>query len=123
QINVTGGTVNTTPVQQQIYGNVASDGVGRWMGSLAVDKFGNMALGYSASSLLVQPDLRYAGRLATDPLNTLPQGEAALIPSTVTRGGQVGISRWGDYSAMSIDPNGCDFWYVGEYYEPTSTTH
>jgi hypothetical protein len=121
QINVTGGTVNTTPVQQQIYGNVGSDGLSRWMGSLAVDKNGDMALGYSASSLTTFPDIRYAGRLAGDPLNQLPQGEASLLGG-VGRGVQVGPDRWGDYSAMSIDPNGCDFWYVGEYYSNASTS-
>ena len=45
QINVTGGTINTTPIQQQIYGNIGADGLHRWMGSLAVDGQGNMALG------------------------------------------------------------------------------
>ena len=66
QINVTGGTVVTTPVQQQIYNNGA-DGINRFMGSLAVDRQGNMALGYTASSSSVAPDIRYAGRLAGDP--------------------------------------------------------
>ena len=126
QINVTGGNVNTTPVQQQIYGNLVTngvgDGIGRWMGSLAVDKNGDMALGYSAASLTTAPDLRYAGRLAGDPLNTLAQGEATLLGG-VSRGVQVGIDRWGDYSAMTIDPDGCTFWYVGEYYDASSTSN
>ena len=122
QISVTGGTVNTTPVQQQIYGNVAADGVHRWMGSLAVDKNGDMALGYSAANAAVAPDIRYAGRLAGDALNQLPQGEASMIPGSVTRGVQVGVNRWGDYSAMTIDPDGCTFWYTNEYYESTSTS-
>ena len=72
-------TVGTTPVQQQIYGNVGSDGLHRWMGSLAVDKDGNMALGYSVSSGTVSPDIRYAGRLAGDTLGTLPQGETTML--------------------------------------------
>jgi hypothetical protein len=124
QINVTGGTVATTPAQQQIYGNVGGDGVHRWMGSLAVDKDGNMALGYSASSSTLNPDIRYAGRLASDPLNTLPQGETTMLPG-VTRGTQSGncgsgaCARWGDYSAMTVGPDGCTFWYTNEYYETT----
>jgi hypothetical protein len=119
QINVTGGTVNTTPVQQQIYGNVGADGLHRWMGSLAVDGQGNMALGYSTSKAGVNPDIRYNGRLASDPLNTLPQGEATL---QVGGGSQVGscggtCTRWGDYSAMTVDPaDDCTFWYTNEYY-------
>jgi hypothetical protein len=121
QLNVTGGTIAATPVQQQIYGNVGSDGVNRWLGSLAVDKDGNMALGYSATSATLNPDIRYAGRLATDPLGTLPLGETTLLPG-VTRGTQSGdcgggpCVRWGDYSSMSLDPDGCTFWYTNEYY-------
>jgi hypothetical protein len=93
------------------------------MGSLAVDKEGNMALGYSASSATLNPEIRYNGRLASDPLNTLPQGEATLAgnPSPVngTQSGNCGGStciRWGDYSAMTLDPDGCTFWYTQEYY-------
>ena len=121
QINVTGGTISTTPVQQQIYGNLGSDGVGRWLGSLAVDDYGDMALGYSAASASVNPDIRYNGRLATDPQNTLPQGETTMLAG-VTRATQTGncggtCIRWGDYSGMSLDPDGCTFWYTNEYYE------
>jgi Concanavalin A-like lectin/glucanases superfamily/Bacterial Ig domain len=124
QINVTGGTIGTAPVQQQIYGNVGGDGLHRWLGSLAVDRNGDMSLGYSVSSSSVNPDIRYAGRLATDPPNTLPQGETTMLPG-VTRGTQAGncggsaCARWGDYSAMTIDPDGCRFWYTNEYYETT----
>jgi len=124
QLNVSGGTISTTPVQQQIYGNLGSDGVHRWMGSLAVDKGGDMALGYSASSSTLNPDIRYNGRLASDTLGTLPQGENTML-SGVTRGTQSGTcggstcTRWGDYSAMTVDPDGCTFWYTQEYYETT----
>ena len=122
QLNVTGGTVAATPVQQQLYPS-ASDGLHRWMGSLAVDKSGDMALGYSVSNSTTNPDIRYAGRLAGDPLNTLPQTEKSMLAG-VTRGTQSGscggtCSRWGDYSAMTIDPDGCTFWYTQEYYETT----
>jgi hypothetical protein len=122
QINVTGGTIVSTPVQQQIYGNLAADGVHRWLGSLAVDSQGNMALGYSASRNTVAPDIRYVGRLGTDPLSTLPQTETTMLPG-ITRFSQSGSCggtciRWGDYSAMSVDPaDDCTFWYTNEYYE------
>jgi hypothetical protein len=127
QINVTGGTVTTTPVQQQIYGNVGADGVHRWMGSIAADVQGNMALGYSASRNTLNPDIRYAGRLLADAVNTLPQTETSLIPAAVVRGTQSGncagspCTRWGDYSAMTLDPDGCTFWYTTEYYETSGT--
>jgi hypothetical protein len=120
QLNVTGGTVNTTPVQEQIFNNGA-DGLNRFMGSMAVDGSGNAALGYTASSSNVPPDIRYVGRLKADPLNQLPQTETTMLPS-VTRSVQTGTcgltcTRWGDYSSMSIDPvDGCTFWYANMYF-------
>jgi hypothetical protein len=125
QIDVTGGTINTTPIQQQLYPG-ANDGLSRWMGSLAVDKKGNMALGYSVANASTNPDIRYAGRLAGDPLNTMPQTETSMLPG-VTPGSQTGMcgggkcTRWGDYSAMTIDPDGCRFWYTQEYYATTGS--
>jgi hypothetical protein len=80
QINVTGGPVNTTPVQQQIYGNVGNDGIHRWMGSLAVDGQGNMALGYSASKAAMHPDIRYNGRLAANPGTPLRRARRRCRP-------------------------------------------
>jgi hypothetical protein len=120
QINVTGGTIMSPPVQQQIYGNLSADGVHRWMGSLAVDRQGNMALAYSVATNTLNPGISYNGRLAGDPLGTLPQGETVLQAGG---GGQTGncggspCTRWGDYSAMSVDPiDECTFWYTTEYY-------
>jgi transposase-like protein len=91
----------------------------RWMPSLAVDKFGNMAIGYSVSSSTMYPAIRYAGRLVTDALGTLGQTEQTLIAGTGSQKG--GYNRWGDYSSMSVDPvNDCTFWYTTEYYETVS---
>jgi len=89
------------------------------MGSAAMDGSGNLAMGFSASSSSISPEIRYAGRLATDPLNTLAQGEATLFAGT---GSQVSTgSRWGDYSALTVDPvDDCTFWYTTEYYSTTS---
>jgi hypothetical protein len=120
QIDVTGGVVATTPVQQGIHAPDSS--VNRWMGSLAVDGAGNMALGYSTSGDTAPkfPSIAYAGRLATDPLNTLPQTERVMIAgagSQVNNCGGAPCERWGDYSAMSVDPvDDCTFWYTNEYY-------
>ena len=126
QLNVTGGTVVTSgPLQQSTWAPDAS--VARWMPSLAVDKDGNMAIGYSASSSTLFPAIRYAGRLVTDPANTLGQTETSLIEGTASQccnfsDGSVN-NRWGDYSAMTIDPDGCTFWYTTEYYQsPQPTT-
>src|SRR5438477_5058864 len=121
QIDVTGGNITTTPVQEQISNNGA-DGLSRFMGSLAVDHAGNVAVGYAAESVSVAPDVRYAGRLSTDPLNALPQTEVTMLPS-VSRSVQTGncgsssCTRWGDYSAMTVDPtDDCTFWYTHMYY-------
>ena len=90
----------------------------RWMGSLAVDRFGNMALGYSVSSASMYPAIRYTGRLASDPVGTLTQGEISLIEGTGAQSNR--FNRWGDYSAMTVDPvDDCTFWYTNEYYETT----
>src|SRR5439155_12749131 len=76
--------------------------------------------GYSASSASIFPQIRYTGRLVTDPLNALSQGEATLFAGT---GSQTGTSsRWGDYSDLTIDPaDDCTFWYTQEYYATTSS--
>ncbi|HLC15366.1 MAG TPA: PKD domain-containing protein, partial [Thermodesulfovibrionia bacterium] len=94
-------------------GTFAPDSAHRWMGSIAMDKDGNIALGYSVSSSSVFPSIRYTGRLASDPSGTMTQGE-----TTITNGAfaQTASSRWGDYSAMSLDPaDDCTFWYTNEY--------
>src|SRR2546423_6612526 len=90
------------------------------MGSAAMDGQGNLAIGFSASSSSIHPQLRYAGRLATDPINTLTQGEAHLYDGA---GSQTGSgNRWGDYSALTIDPvDDATFWYTNEYYSTTTT--
>jgi hypothetical protein len=121
QINVSGGVVNTTPVQQQIFNN-GSDGSNRFAGSLAVDRNGDAALGYSVSSSSVAPDIRYVGRLASDPLGQMPRSEVTLLTGS-TRSVQTGncgasaCTRWGDYSAMTVDPlDNCTFWYTSMYF-------
>jgi hypothetical protein len=90
------------------------------MGSLAVDNQGNMALGYSTSNSTNFPSIAYSGRLATDPLNALPQTEVQLVAGAGSQTNNCGgapCNRWGDYSSMSIDPaDDCTFWYANEYY-------
>jgi len=95
-------------------GTYAPDATYRWMGSIAEDQSGDMAMGYSTSSSSAHPGIAYTGRLVTDPLNTMPQGENSMI---VGAGSQTGtLTRWGDYSSMSISPSdGCTFWYTNEY--------
>jgi uncharacterized repeat protein (TIGR01451 family) len=90
-----------------------NDGHDRFMGSIAMDQDGNIALGYSVSSSTLNPAVRYATRLASDPLGTLG-AEAVLINGS---GSQTSSNRWGDYSGMAVDPvSDCSFWYTNEYY-------
>ncbi len=121
---IRGGAVNTTLADASIYqqGTYAPDNLHRWMGSIAMDHVGNMAVGYSVSSNAVYPSIRYAGRLASDPLGTLPQAESEIIAGSGSQTGadSYGRGRWGDYSAMSVDPvDDCTFWYTQEYVETT----
>ncbi len=87
----------------------------RWMGSIAMDKAGDLALGYSISDAsTINPGIRYVGRLVGDPLGTMSQGEFTLVNG---QGQQIANGdRWGDYSAMRVDPaDGCTFWYTSQY--------
>jgi uncharacterized repeat protein (TIGR01451 family) len=121
QLNVTGGTISTTPVQQQIYN--PGDALHRWMPSIAADKLGDAAMGFSTSNGTAPnfPSIAYAGRLAGDPPNQMSQGETELIHgggSQTNNCGGLPCHRWGDYTAMSVDPvDGCTFWYTNEYYD------
>jgi N-acetylneuraminic acid mutarotase len=112
--NATSGTPAFT--QQGTY---QPDTTYRWMGSIAMDRSGDMALGFSASDATIHPQIRYTGRLVGDPLGTMGQGEAHLFDGA---GSQIDTaSRWGDYSDMTVDPvDDCTFWYTQEYYQTTS---
>jgi len=108
EIRSPGGT--PTVFQQGTY---APDASYRWMGSIAMDRAGDIGLGYSISSSTTHPGIRYTGRLVTDALNTL-QAEASIIDGAGSQTG--GLSRWGDYSSITVDPvDDCTFWYTNEY--------
>ena len=112
--NVTNGPA--TVAQESTY---QPDSTWRWLGSAAMDRDGNLAIGYSASSSTIFPQLRYAGRLASDPVNVLGQGEATLFAGTGSQSGTG--SRWGDYASLTVDPvDDCTFWFTSEYYTTTS---
>jgi hypothetical protein len=97
--------------QQGTFG--PADSVSRWMGSIAMDKNGSIALAYSASGSTTFPGIRYTGRLSTDALGTMGQGEGIMYAGT---GYQSGVNRWGDYSNLSVDPvDDCTFWFTTEY--------
>jgi len=105
------GTINQEATYQP-------DSTWRWMGSAAMDQAGNLALGFSASSAAIHPQIHYAFRLATDPPGTLT-GEIDAFDGTGSQSDTV--NRWGDYSAMTVDPvDDCTFWYTQEYYSTNS---
>ncbi len=108
---------NAPIIYQQ--GTYAPDADHRWMGSLAMDRVGNMALGFSVSGATTFPSIRYTGRLVSDPPGIMTQGEADVI---VGSGSQLhSPGRWGDYSLLAVDPvDQCTFWYTQEYLASTS---
>jgi len=116
---------NGAPVifQQGTYAPGITDGIHRWMGSIAMDGQGNMALGYSASNGVnpaVFPRVSYTGRLAGDPLGTMPLGEANIVAGTGSQ--TTTLSRWGDYTSLTVDPtDDLTFWYVNEWVPTTSS--
>lgn len=104
---------STTPELFQTGTYAPGDGQNRWMGSVAMDGSGNLAVGYSVASATTFPSLRYAARLAGDPAGELGQGEAEIVTGASS---EEGLSRWGDYFAMSVDESDdCTFWFTGEY--------
>jgi Carboxypeptidase regulatory-like domain len=111
----------SAPYQQATY---APDSNYRWMGSMAMDKLGDIALGYSVSSGSMHPSIRYSGQQAltgaTDPNRNMLGDETSIVEGS---GSQTrNLSRWGDYSAMTIDPtDDCTFWYTNEYLPSSGT--
>jgi hypothetical protein len=109
------GAGNYSLYQQGTY--APNDGVHRWMGSAAMDKKGDIALGYSVVNASdVYPGIRYTGRLSGDPSGQMTLGEGVVINGSGVQ--TTTNSRWGDYTSMNIDPSDdCTFWYVNEYYQ------
>lgn len=100
----------TTPVlaQQATYMPGTAD---RWLGSAAMDKRGNLLIGYSASSPTMFPSIMLAGRSPSDPAGRLSK-EVVAVAGTKA---QSGSDRWGDYANMSVDPlDDCTFWFTTE---------
>ncbi|HLX09890.1 MAG TPA: carboxypeptidase regulatory-like domain-containing protein [Thermoanaerobaculia bacterium] len=119
QVNVTGGTVAAALPQATTWDPDGANVIYRFEPSLAIDRAGDMALGYSTSSSTTKPAIKYAGRLAADPVNTFSQTEQLLFQGTGTQSGNCGGAaciRWGDYTGLTLDPDGCTFWLTNEYY-------
>jgi len=107
----------TAAVFQQ--GTLTSGGNSLWMGSIAMDKVGNMALGFSESkSTTLHPSVAFTGRIPSDAVNTME----SLKTIFNAKGSETDTNRWGDYTSMVIDPvDDCSFWYVDQYIPTTGS--
>ena len=109
---------NSTPAvfQQGTFGPNSNT---RWMGSIAMDQSSDIALGYSVSSSSVYPSIYFTGRVAADAPGSM-EGEQLIVNGSGSQTG--GVNRWGDYSAMTVDPvDDCTFWYTQEYIQSTGS--
>jgi hypothetical protein len=101
-------------VRQQ--GTYSPDIHSRWMGSISLNGSGKIGLGYSVSSSTVYPGIRYTGQ-SSSAYNAA--SGIMDIPEEVIHTGsyaQTGYERWGDYSAMSVDPTDDQtFWFTTQY--------
>ena len=109
----------TLSVHQQ--GTYAPEGLFRWMASPAIDRFGNIAIGYSFGGTPHFAGQRLAGRLADDPLGQLTLAETVLVEGEAA---QTATLRWEDYTQTAVDPSDdCTIWYVGDYVKKGATSY
>jgi hypothetical protein len=102
-------------------GTYAPDGFYRWMASPAIDKAGNIGIGYSFGGTPHFAGQRFAGRLASDPPGVLSLRETVLVEGEAA---QTNTVRWEDYSQTAVDPvDDCTIWYVGDYYKKDATNY
>ena len=102
---------NNTPTLHQ-QGTYALPGF-RWMASPAIDKLGNIGIGYSYGAADAFAGQRFAGRAAGDPVGQLTVSEAVLVEG---EDAQTNTLRWQDYTQTAVDPDDdCTIWYVGDY--------
>ncbi len=109
--------LDKTLLQEGVY---APDAENRWMGGIAIDGSGNIGVGFSKSSSDLHPQIMISGRTAEDPPGTLEDEQNCT--DGIANGSQTSSSdRWGDYSAMSVDPvDQCTFYFTNEYYATTA---
>ncbi len=115
-------------------GTFAPDSNSRWVGSIAMDRSGNIGIGYTISGSNMSPAIYFTGREASDPQKGRLQKETPIVngggsQSCLTPDGQcyedcllgsgkclTEADRWGDYSSLTIDPgDDCTMWYTSQY--------
>jgi len=110
-----------TPLTPTIFqkGTYQPDNTNRWIQSMAQDKLGDIAVGYSESSAAIYPSIAYTGRVPTDALGALETPESIISPPCASGQicDQVFNNQWGGYTSLSVDPvDDCTFWYTNQYY-------
>ena len=101
-------------------GTYAPDGLFRWMASPAMDRRGNIGIGYSFGGPANFAGQRFAARLADDPDGTLPLAETTLVEGEAAQAGL----RWEDYTQTAVDPtDDCTIWYSGDYLKKDATSY
>jgi hypothetical protein len=102
-------------------GTYAPDSAYRWLPSPAIDRSGNIAIGYSFGGTPHYAGQRFAGRLYGDPKGELTLREAVLVDGEES---QTNTLRWEDYTQTAIDPDDdCTIWYVGDYLKKGATNY
>jgi hypothetical protein len=113
-----GANRNVSLYQQGTY---APDSLYRWMASPAMDRFGNIGIGYSFGGLPHFPGQRFAGRRANDPPGQLTLRETVLVEGEAS---QTNTLRWEDYTQTAVDPSDdCTIWYVGDYLKKDAASY
>lgn len=109
-------TPNSTPTMFQ-KGTFGAGSTSLWIGSIAMDKAGDIAVGFSKSSSTTHPGIGYTGRTPSDPLGSFETAATIFTGAGSQTGGtKNGGNRWGDYSSLVLDPvDDCTFWYVNQY--------
>jgi hypothetical protein len=101
-------------------GTYAPDAFFRWMGSIGIDRKGNIGIGYSFGGTPNFPGQRFAARLSKDPPGQLTFHETVLVEGQASQNTTI---RWEDYSTLAMDPDDCTLWYVGDYLKKAATSY
>jgi hypothetical protein len=102
-------------------GTYAPDRFFRWMASPAIDRFGNIGIGYSFGGTPHFAGQRFAGRVPSDPPGVLGLRETILVEGAAS---QTSTLRWEEYTTTAMDPvDDCTVWYVGDYIKAGATSY
>ncbi|PKP48346.1 MAG: hypothetical protein CVT92_16205 [Bacteroidetes bacterium HGW-Bacteroidetes-1] len=83
-------------------------------GSMAMDAFGNIGMGYTTVSTAESIAIYYTGRYASDPLGQMTIDETLIAQSLSNNPS----NRLADYVHLTVDPsNDKTFWHIAEYFK------